>query len=71
AEILYDLDAVVHHISSQKNKEGDVEHQGGHYIAHTRTSAEEWCKYDDKRVSTVSASEVLTNGAYILSYAKR
>lgn len=75
----------MHHISHEKSKPSDeaeaistgnrkprdVEYQGGHYVTFTRTSDEEWCRYSDADVSTVSTSDVLTNEAYLLSYAKR
>lgn len=67
---MYDLKAVIHHIS-RKGPAGALEGQRGHYVAFIRTGSDVWCKYNDDEVSTVSTSEVLTNDAFVLSYSKR
>ncbi|XP_076314918.1 ubiquitin carboxyl-terminal hydrolase 8-like [Tachypleus tridentatus] len=43
--------------------------EGGHYIAHVKTSInEKWYKYDDQEVSEMSPADVKTSAAYILFY---
>ena len=78
--MLYDLVAVIHHMSkenvmkkdiNEKDNKGGLEERRGHYLAFTRIDADLWCSYDDDKVTTVSSSKVLTKDAYILSYAKR
>ncbi|CAM9347507.1 unnamed protein product, partial [Laminaria digitata] len=56
------LQTVVHHIGSVHR---------GHLIVFVRGTADEWYRYNDANVTAVSANNVLTSGAYILSYAKR
>eukprot|EP00904_Undaria_pinnatifida_P006784 jgi/Undpi1/3235/HiC_scaffold_15.g06609.m1 len=68
--IIYDLQAVVHHIA-WSGQPGDVESQGGHYVAFVRNPNDEWFLYDDFKVTHVSADKVFTSGAYVLSYVKR
>ncbi|CAN0537381.1 unnamed protein product, partial [Scytosiphon promiscuus] len=70
AEVLYDIDTVVHHTSLDRQP-GDVEKQTGHYKVFTRIRDDSWYKLDDLHVSVVHTSDVLTKDAFILSYAKK
>eukprot|EP00904_Undaria_pinnatifida_P006782 jgi/Undpi1/3233/HiC_scaffold_15.g06607.m1 len=68
--VTYDLKVVVHH-SAWARQSGDVEHQQGHYVAFVCTGDDHWIKYNDSTVSTSNAKEALSNGVYLVSYAKR
>lgn len=60
--LLYDLEAVVHHLGTP---------HGGHYIAFIRDTAGNWYRFNDAKVTAATSDQVLTSGAYVLSYAKR
>ena len=57
----YSLYGVVNHTGSL---------EGGHYIAFSRNIEQNigWQRYDDQDVSSASASEVVTQNAYVLFY---
>lgn len=60
----YSLYGVVNHTGSL---------DGGHYIAYSRNIDQNigWQKYDDQDVNAVSASEVITQNAYVLFYQRK
>lgn len=60
--ILYDLRAVIHHYGSAHR---------GHYKAFVHNTDGGWVCFNDEEVTPVGIDDVLTDGAYILSYAKR
>lgn len=61
--ILYDLYAVSNHYGGL---------HGGHYTAYAYNSeAKQWFDFNDSSVSRTQASEVVTQGAYLLFYRRR
>ncbi|XP_071693543.1 ubiquitin carboxyl-terminal hydrolase 21-like isoform X2 [Rutidosis leptorrhynchoides] len=59
----YELYAVVVHAAFTSNS--------GHYYCYIRSTPGTWYKFDDRKVSSVSETHVLSEEAYILFYAKQ
>lgn len=62
-ENIYDLYAVCNHTGNMNS---------GHYTAFCRNLRDgQWYSYDDTQVNPITASEVITKGAYMLFYSRR
>jgi len=62
-EPIYDCYAVSNHFGGLG---------GGHYTAYALNDEEEWCNFDDSRVTTnVDEKEVVSSAAYVLYYRRR
>ncbi|XP_076940736.1 ubiquitin carboxyl-terminal hydrolase 20-like [Bidens hawaiensis] len=62
-DFTYELYAVVVHAGFTSSS--------GHYYCYIRSAPDKWCKFDDRKVTYVSESCVLSEEAYILFYAKQ
>jgi ubiquitin carboxyl-terminal hydrolase 4/11/15 len=61
--VLYDLYAVSNHYGGL---------HGGHYTAYGYNNfLEKWYEFNDSSVSSATASDVVTSGAYLLFYRRR
>ena len=58
----YDLYAISNHIGGTR---------GGHYYAYVKNSDNNWYKYNDKYVSSLSEADLITPEAYCLFYKKK
>lgn len=58
----YDLYAISNHIGGTS---------GGHYYAYVKNSDQNWYKYNDKYVSSLSEDDLITPEAYCLFYKKK
>jgi ubiquitin C-terminal hydrolase len=59
---IYDLYAISNHIGGL---------MGGHYYAYVKNSDNNWYKYNDKYVSSLEESDLITPEAYCLFYKKK